>query len=60
MKDYERAVLTVTEFNQEDVITTSGDVSPNRSPQVRNGNSLSYSSGASEGTNAENWTPWIF
>ena len=53
MMEYERPVMTITQFNIDDVILTS-----NQSPMERFGDSVFYM--GSETTGGENWTPWLY
>lgn len=53
MMEYERPVMTITQFNIDDVILTS-----NQSPMERFGDSVIYD--GSETTGGENWTPWLY
>lgn len=56
MKDYERTEMIITEFDAEDVITTSGVPSgPSKSVTM---NSPNYQSGSGEGSFGWNWTLW--
>lgn len=55
MKEYIRTELTITEFDAEDVITTSG-VPSNTQNNVTQRNSPIYSDG---GGADSNWLPWL-
>ena len=54
MKEYIRAELTITEFDAEDVITTSG-VPSDPQNRVRQRENPVYTNGQ----NDSNWLPWL-
>ena len=54
MKEYIRTELTITEFDVEDVITTSG-VPSDPQNRIRQSENPVYTNG----TNDSNWLPWL-
>lgn len=58
MKEYKRTVFTVTEFEAEDIITTSGEPSDPSRRVVMNSPSYSQSSGGNSYDFTWNWTLW--
>ena len=57
MKEYKRTELTITEFDAEDVITTSGMPEPQNNSTVTM-NSPNYQSGSGGSQFGWNWTLW--
>lgn len=57
MTKYERTELIITEFDAEDVITTSGVTNPDPNKTITM-NSPNYSNNSNPTSNDFNWTLW--